>query len=198
MTECAGFWTCFGNALVSDNVAGIGRQDPTDSSGNAGAAVGDLVTSDRARRGRSTSRRIGPGRWSRCVWHGRRLSRNCACRGSWHCHGDSRWHDSRSRDLGAWLLTLSRASKGADGAYKRPSNATTPEQREAVQGKPCSTCGANGQKNVADHKVPLVVEHYTTGTINKQNMRSIGAVQPQCSHCSNQRGGLPRVTSQSK
>jgi hypothetical protein len=82
-----------------------------------------------------------------------------------------------------------RDGGGPDGPYQRPSNATTPEQRASVQGKPCATCGATGQKNVADHKVPLVVEHYTTGKINSQNMRSVEAVQPQCKSCSNQQGG---------
>lgn len=41
--ECSGFWSCLENALVSDNVAGIGRQDPSDSSGTVGAAVGDFA-----------------------------------------------------------------------------------------------------------------------------------------------------------
>jgi RHS repeat-associated protein len=40
----SGFISCFSNALVSDNLAGIGRQDPTNSSGTIGAAVGDFVS----------------------------------------------------------------------------------------------------------------------------------------------------------
>lgn len=72
--------------------------------------------------------------------------------------------------------------------YKRPNNATTAAQRAAVQGEPCVTCGATGQKNVADHITPLVQEHYQTGTINQTNMRSLNAIQPQCQTCSAQQG----------
>jgi RHS repeat-associated protein len=82
------------------------------------------------------------------------------------------------------------ASGGKGTIYKRPSNATTQEQRDSVQGKPCSTCGATGQKNNADHIEPLVKEHYRTGTIDKAKMRSPDSVQPQCPPCSNQQGGF--------
>lgn len=41
---------------------------------------------------------------------------------------------------------------------------------------------------VADHKTPLVQEHYETGTINTENMRSLDAVQPQCTTCSAKQG----------
>lgn len=41
---------------------------------------------------------------------------------------------------------------------------------------------------VADHKTPLVQEHYETGTINTEAMRSVDAVQPQCTTCSAQQG----------
>jgi RHS repeat-associated protein len=41
--ECYGFFSCLGNALLTDNVLGIGRQDPNNSSGTVGAAVGDFV-----------------------------------------------------------------------------------------------------------------------------------------------------------
>jgi RHS repeat-associated protein len=74
--------------------------------------------------------------------------------------------------------------------YKRPSGATTAEQRASVQGKPCVDCGATTAKQYADHKTPLVVEHYTTGGIDKQRMRSIEAVQPQCPTCSSRQGGI--------
>lgn len=74
------------------------------------------------------------------------------------------------------------------GPYKRPNNATTPEQRDSVQGKPCATCGATGQKNNADHKEPLVEQHYRGG-IDKNKMRSPDAVRPQCTSCSAQQGG---------
>ena len=39
---------------------------------------------------------------------------------------------------------------------------------------------------VADHKIPLVQEHYQTGTIDLNRMRSTNAVQPQCPTCSAQ------------
>ena len=79
---------------------------------------------------------------------------------------------------------------GPDGPYKRPNNATTQEQRDSVQGKPCATCGATGQKNNADHKDPLVVQHYRDGKVDKGAMRDPNAVQPQCQNCSNQQGGF--------
>jgi RHS repeat-associated protein len=80
------------------------------------------------------------------------------------------------------------ANPGPDGPYKRPNNATTKEQRDSVQNKPCATCGATGQKNNADHIDPLVEQHYRGG-IDTNQMRSPGAVQPQCANCSNQQGG---------
>ncbi len=72
--------------------------------------------------------------------------------------------------------------------YSRPKNATTTAQRASVQGKPCVDCGGKSKTMVADHKVPLVKEHYTTGTINKTNMHSTKAVQPQCTTCSSKQG----------
>jgi RHS repeat-associated protein len=87
------------------------------------------------------------------------------------------------------------ANPGPDGPYKRPNNTTTQAQRDSVQGKPCATCGATGQKNNADHKDPLVEQHYRGG-IDKDKMRSPGAVQPQCQSCSNQQGGYLRTFSQ--
>ena len=33
------------------------------------------------------------------------------------------------------------------------------------------TCGKTGDKMVADHKTPLVKEHYETGKIDKAKMR---------------------------
>ncbi len=80
--------------------------------------------------------------------------------------------------------------------YKRPNNATTSAQRASVQDKPCVDCGNTTTPMVADHKTPLVVEHYTTGNINKANMRTLGAVQPQCTACSAQQGG--RMSAYSK
>ena len=72
--------------------------------------------------------------------------------------------------------------------YKRPSGATTPAQRASVQGKPCVDRGAVTPKQVADHKTPLVKEHYETGTIDTTQMRSVDAVQPQCPTCSARQG----------
>jgi hypothetical protein len=72
--------------------------------------------------------------------------------------------------------------------YKRPSGATTPEQRAAVQGKPRVDCGQTAPRMNADHKDPLVKEHYRTGTVDKTRMRQKDAVQPQCPTCSNRQG----------
>jgi hypothetical protein len=72
--------------------------------------------------------------------------------------------------------------------YQRPSGATTRAQRDSVQGKPCVDCGEVTSKQVADHKTPLVVEHYQTGTIDRTQMRSLDAVQPQCPTCSARQG----------
>jgi len=72
--------------------------------------------------------------------------------------------------------------------YKRPSGATTAAQRESVQGKPCVKCGATTDKQVAGHKEALVKEHYETGTIDKQRMRSADAVRPECPTCSAREG----------
>jgi RHS repeat-associated protein len=84
-----------------------------------------------------------------------------------------------------------KASKKAGQAttpYKRPSGSTTQAQRESVQGKPCVKCGAETPNQVAGHKEPLVKEHYETGTIDKQRMRSLDAVQPECPTCSAREG----------
>jgi hypothetical protein len=42
---------------------------------------------------------------------------------------------------------------------------------------------------VADHIEPMVVEHYRTGSINLQRMRTKVAVEPQCPTCSRSQGG---------
>lgn len=77
----------------------------------------------------------------------------------------------------------------ADRPYQRPSGATTPQQRQSVQGQPCEVCGNDdGGKRVAGHKKALVQEHYQTGTINKQKMRSVDAVRPECPTCSAKEG----------
>jgi RHS repeat-associated protein len=66
--------------------------------------------------------------------------------------------------------------------YTRPSNATTPNMRASVQGKSCVDCGKKAPTMIADHKTPLVKEYYETGAIDKAKMRSLDAVQPQCSN----------------
>jgi hypothetical protein len=87
----------------------------------------------------------------------------------------------------AEIGTASKAPVTND-IYKRPNNATTAAQRESVQGQPCVDCGATSEPMVADHKTPLVQEHYETGTINTETMRSLEAVQPQCTNCSAKQG----------
>ena len=83
--------------------------------------------------------------------------------------------------------------------YRRPSGATTSEQRDAVQGLPCATCGRITSRQYADHIDPLVIEYYSTGTINTTRMRSVAAVQPQCPTCSNRQGAtLSRFSVQVK
>jgi RHS repeat-associated protein len=72
--------------------------------------------------------------------------------------------------------------------YARPSGATTKAQRASVQGKPCVDCGTTTGRQVADHKKPLVKEHYETGSIDKKRMRDPNAVQPQCPTCSAKQG----------
>jgi hypothetical protein len=72
--------------------------------------------------------------------------------------------------------------------YKRPHGATTEAQREAVQGMACVKCGATTDKQIAGHKRALVKEHYETGTIDKQRMRSKDSVQPECPTCSAREG----------
>jgi RHS repeat-associated protein len=76
----------------------------------------------------------------------------------------------------------------ATAPYARPSGATTTAQRESVQGKPCVKCGAMTDRQVAGHREALVKEHYETGTIDKQRMRSKDAVQPECPTCSAREG----------
>jgi hypothetical protein len=42
----------------------------------------------------------------------------------------------------------------------------------------------------AGHKTALVKEHYETGTINREQMRSVDAVQSECPTCSNRGGAV--------
>lgn len=74
--------------------------------------------------------------------------------------------------------------------YVRPSVlGRTADQKAAVQGKPCVECGALSKNQVADHKDPLVVQHYREGKVNVEQQRSVGAVQPHCPQCSARQGG---------
>lgn len=86
------------------------------------------------------------------------------------------------------VVTKTDDAVKATTPYKRPNNATTKAQRKSVQDKPCVDCGKKGDKMVADHKEPLVKEHYETGTIDKKRMRDVDAVQPQCPTCSAKQG----------
>lgn len=83
--------------------------------------------------------------------------------------------------------------------YKRPSGATTQAQRQSVQNKPCVDCGNTANRQVADHKKPLVQEYYETGAINRTKMRSLDSVQPQCPTCSARQGAeMSRYSRQKK
>ena len=74
--------------------------------------------------------------------------------------------------------------------YSRPPNATTPKQRAARQGEPCTNCGTIAPKMYANHIDPLVVEYYRNGTIDTAKMRSPDAVNAQCPTCSARQGGF--------
>jgi len=88
------------------------------------------------------------------------------------------------------------AAESADDAiaitrpYARPTGATTPAQRAAVQGQPCVGCGQIAERQVADHIEPLVQEYFRTGSIDLTRMRSLDAVQPQCPTCSARQGAM--------
>ena len=72
--------------------------------------------------------------------------------------------------------------------YKRPTGQTK-AQKDSVQGKPCVVCGTVTNKQVADHKDPLVVEYWRTGKNDLAHQRSVNAVQPHCPTCSRKQGG---------
>ena len=57
-----------------------------------------------------------------------------------------------------------------------------------MQGKPCVKCGVQTGKRIAGHKKALVKEYYETGGINKEEMRSLDAAQPECPTCSAKEG----------
>jgi hypothetical protein len=72
--------------------------------------------------------------------------------------------------------TTAEAATPATQPYRRPAGATTAEQRASVQGQPCVECGKTAPKMVANHKTPLVQEHYQTGRIDTHRMRQVSAV----------------------
>ena len=170
------------NAWGSDNLLGAGRQEQTTTAGKIGAAFGDtgatiqgagealfgggeaLVTSPAAA--------TGVGVLVPAVGVGIAI------------HGSATSVTGFSN-----LLKSANESTPATEPYKRPSGATTPEQRQSVQGKPCVDCGKTETKMNANHKTPLVKEHYETGKIDKTNMRSLDAVNSHCPTCSNKEGG---------
>jgi RHS repeat-associated protein len=76
------------------------------------------------------------------------------------------------------------------GPYVRPSGATTPQQRAAVQGRACAVCGATDGKRIAGHNEALVQEYYRTGTIDKTRMRDLNSVRPECVTCSAREGSV--------
>lgn len=108
-------------------------------------------------------------------------------------------NDADQRALGAAFgegsavaaLTLAPFAKSTPHIgepYRRPSGATTLEQRAAVQGQSCVDCGTAAPRMFADHKRPLVREYYETGKINETRMRAVRSVQPQCPTCSARQG----------
>lgn len=50
-------------------------------------------------------------------------------------------------------------------------------------------CGRLTPKQIADHKEPLVVQHYKQGTVDAAQQRTQSAVQPHCPTFSSQQGG---------
>lgn len=99
------------------------------------------------------------------------------------------------------LLTFSTPKSGVPGPnfvpnpdisspYVRPPDAgPTTSQKASVQGLPCVDCGAVTPNQVADHKVPLVVQYYQDGTVDVNSQRDLNAVQPHCPTCSAIQGG---------
>jgi len=99
------------------------------------------------------------------------------------------------------INSIKYSNKGvkATTRYKRPNNATTKAQRKSVQGKPCVDCGKTTAKQVANHKEPLVKEHYETGTINRTKMKDLKSVNSQCPTCSAKQGAeLSRYSKEMK
>jgi hypothetical protein len=154
------------------------RRDPprrhrTLAAGKPGHGSGPCVTTNRRSQGSCNSYRACSARKAR--------HHTCRC----DRHGGDGGGYAKGRRQGP---SGTRARPGAVVPYRRPSGATTVQQRAAVQGRPCVDCGKIAPKQVADHKTPLVKEHYETGTIDSTRMRSLEAVQPQCPSCSARQG----------
>jgi RHS repeat-associated protein len=86
-------------------------------------------------------------------------------------------------------ISVAAEKPAATGPYVRPSGTPTVAQRASVQGQPCAHCGEMTPRQFADHKLPLSVEWYTTGTIDMERANSLNAVQPSCPTCSYKQGG---------
>jgi hypothetical protein len=95
--------------------------------------------------------------------------------------------DDLVAQLGVMVSSL-KAGALIKGPYKRPSGATTLQQRAAVQGQPCVDCGVVTLKQIANHIDELVKEWYSTGTIDLTKMRSVNAVNAHCPTCSAKQG----------
>ncbi|MBX3475139.1 MAG: VCBS repeat-containing protein [Planctomycetes bacterium] len=91
-----------------------------------------------------------------------------------------------------YLKAMRQDAPKAPSAYRRPAGATTKAQRQSVQGQPCWECGSVSRTMIADHRNPLVVEWYETGTIDLAAMRSLDAVRAHCPKCSPGQGGRLR------
>ena len=111
------------------------------------------------------------------------------------CRGDCDDGEEVSARFGDSALNFSWSSKArtwARGMSNRRLNALSPKspaQRASVQGQPCVDCGALTSKQYANHKTPLVKEHYETGRIDLTKMREVDSVNSQCATCSSRQGG---------
>ena len=82
-----------------------------------------------------------------------------------------------------------RPASNVSVPYSRPPNATSRQQRDSVQGRRCTDCGKTRSRMNANHVEPLVEEYYRTGTINRERMQSLDAVNAHCPTCSASQGG---------
>lgn len=178
----------FSNAYGSDNLAGAGRQDQTSEAGRTGQEFGDFAAGVQ---GAGETLLGGGGEIAGTALDLTGVGALIGVPANVFSAGLIAHGTVTAAEGGGHLLqgAAQSSGQGPDGPYRRPNNATTAEQRASVQDKPCATCGATGQRNNADHKDPLVVQHYRDGRIDTSNMHTTNAVQPQCPQCSNQQGG---------